>query len=201
MYSYRLHQKAERSERRKKSLPPKPAIDCPIIFSLSYGRTWTIWGFYSWTIWQWKDTRRDQYRSKAIWCTEVLRYDGEEVLCGAQPSKKKSSFRFSFRSSTRSRRLPRKTIKLAIVECETQWKVWNVFICIFLKPRALFPAFIVVLYKYQQNKQLDYSVFPFWFKKQKNAVYLFIPFALFPFQNQIRKNKKRLCYLVFLILF
>ena len=23
---------------------------------------------------------------------EVLRYDGEEVLCGAQPSKKKSSF-------------------------------------------------------------------------------------------------------------
>ena len=37
-------------------------------------------------------TRRDQYRSKAIWCPEVLRYDGEEVLCGAQPSKKKSSF-------------------------------------------------------------------------------------------------------------
>ena len=24
--------------------------------------------------------------------TDVLRYDGEEVLCGAQPSKKKSSF-------------------------------------------------------------------------------------------------------------
>ena len=37
-YICRLHQKAERSERRKKSLPPKPAIDCPIIFSLSYGR-------------------------------------------------------------------------------------------------------------------------------------------------------------------
>ena len=36
-------------------------------------------------------TRRDQYRSKAFWCPEVLRYDGEEVLCGAQPSKKKSS--------------------------------------------------------------------------------------------------------------
>ena len=65
-------------------------------------------------------TRRDQYRSKAIRCPEVLRYDGEKVLCGAQPSKRKSSFRFSFRSSTRrrSRRLPRKTIKLAIVECE-----------------------------------------------------------------------------------
>ena len=37
-------------------------------------------------------TLRDQYRSKAFWCSEVLRYDGEEVLCGAQPSKKKSSF-------------------------------------------------------------------------------------------------------------
>ena len=37
-------------------------------------------------------TRRDHYRSKAFWCPEVLRYEGEEVLCGAQPSKKKSSF-------------------------------------------------------------------------------------------------------------
>ena len=65
-------------------------------------------------------TRRDQYRSKAIWYPEVLRYDGEEVLYGAQLSKKKPSFRFSFRSSTRrlSRRLPWETIKLAIVECE-----------------------------------------------------------------------------------
>ena len=65
-------------------------------------------------------TRRDHYRSKAFWCPEVLRYEGEEVLCGAQPSKKKSSFRFSFRSSTRrlSRRLPWETIKLAIIECE-----------------------------------------------------------------------------------
>ena len=65
-------------------------------------------------------TRRDQYRSKAIWCPEVLRYEGEEVPCGAQPSKKKSSFRFSFRSPTHrlSRRLPWETIKLAIVECE-----------------------------------------------------------------------------------
>ena len=44
-----------------------------------------------------RHTTRSVYRSKAIWFPEVLRYDGEEVLCGAQPSKKNSSIRFSFR--------------------------------------------------------------------------------------------------------
>ena len=81
-----------------------------------------------------KDTQRDQYRSKAIWCPEVLRYDGEVVLCGAQPSKKNSSFRFSFRSSTRSlsRRLPWETIKLAIVECERLDGTFETSLCVFL---------------------------------------------------------------------
>ena len=70
------------------------------------------------------------------------------------------------------------------------------------KTTCPFPG-IVVLSKYHTNKTsnwiIQYSRFDL--KKQKNAVYLFIPFALFPFQNQIRKNKKRLCYLFFLILF
>ena len=96
-----------------------------------------------------------------IWCPEVLRYDGEEVLCGAQPSKKKSSFRFNFRSSTRrlSRRLPRKTIKLAIVECERLDGTFETSLYVFsLNPRALFPAFIVVLSKYHANKTRNWII-------------------------------------------
>ena len=96
-------------------------------------------------------------------------------------------------SSTRrlSRRLPRKTIKLAIVECETQWKVWNVFICIFFKPRALFPVFIVVLSKYHTNKTsnwiIQYSRFDLKNRKMPFICLFLLPF--FRFKNKSEKPK------------
>ena len=119
----------------------------------------------------------------------MLPYDGEEVLCGAQPSKKKSSFRFSFRSPTHrlSRRLPWETIKLAIVECERLDGTFETSLYVFFfNPRALFPAFIAVLSKYHANKTSNWII-QFSRFDLKN-----IPFALFRLQNQIRKTKKRL---------
>ena len=139
-----------------------------------------------------RHTTRSVYRSKAIWCPEVLRYDGEEVLCGAQPSKKKPSFRFSFRSSTRrlSRRLPRKTIKLAIVECERLDGTFETSLYIFsLNPRALFPAFIAVLSKYHANKTSNWII-QFSRFDLKNRKILFICIFLSPFFGFIFMNIK-----------
>uniref|UniRef100_A0A8C4ZTQ4 GDT1 family protein n=1 Tax=Gadus morhua TaxID=8049 RepID=A0A8C4ZTQ4_GADMO len=89
-----------------------------------------------------------------------------EVLCGVQPSKKKSSFRFSFRLSTRSGRS--------------------------FNPRALFPAFIAVLSKYHANKTsnwiIQFSHFDFKNRKIQFICIFFLPFFGFKTKSEKPKN-------------
>ena len=105
-------------------------------------------------------------------------------------------------SSTRrlSRRLPRKTIKLAIVECERLDGTFETSLYVFIfNPRARFPAFIAVLSKYHANKTSNWIIQFSRFDLKKTEKYRLFVYSFGPFSasKPNQKNQKTTLLIVF----